>query len=371
MGGKKQSGWRPSILMSQFYGPAGPIYTYTQRRAVAMVAAARPVRKKQTAPKPPGMEEKCPCQAFQVLDLYWQSMSKAEQDVWNDAVKKPHMSGYQLWMKESLWLCKESGYLPACPSVSGGFSCNYIIRGDEKVPPEGDWIGKFPALRWSCTGPPDYVCVVMPEGDYATLAECEAVCVPSRFTCTGPPDWDCISDPLGEFATVEECEAVCRPPRWKCIGWPDYACTEDPDGEFETLEACQAECPEPQNVCQGCDPKIPDDLIIRFAGLPDSFAIFNGDVPISWDPITDCNWRGTLGLFNAHPVTRVYVPNKWIIYSAAYSSCYFEFEGFGISAVCRPWEMDFTLVRCKHSGCRPLRLECQHMEDATCEILHP
>jgi len=120
--------------------------------------------------------EKCPCHSFKVLDAYWTANAAALKPVWDAAVKRPHLSGYQLFMDEALKLCHSWGVLPACPSASGGFNWNCLVPSSVEVPPAGAWIGKA-ALRWACSGAPDFLCTINPNGAYASLAACQAACV--------------------------------------------------------------------------------------------------------------------------------------------------------------------------------------------------
>ena len=133
-----------SPLFSLIAGPAGTANVHRTRRGDRFAAAPRPIRKSYGGSAPPPAEESCPCKRFKILDVLWRQKTPAEKAAWNNAVKKHHMSGYELWMKESLTLCANCGMLPAGPSVSGGYSTSYLEASDDEVPPPGDWIGKAP-----------------------------------------------------------------------------------------------------------------------------------------------------------------------------------------------------------------------------------
>ncbi|MBA7643145.1 hypothetical protein ES703_50859 [subsurface metagenome] len=154
MAKRKPKGWFGNIWTTLLFGPAGPLNIHGQRRRRGMVVAPRKDTWVWDEPRPETVEPKCPCSCFKNLDLYWQKMDWGQKHVWNAAVKKPHMTGYNLFMKEGLSACYEHGYLPKVPSVSGGYSpfnCPYM---DKRIPPAGEWIGKAPIGKYHCTGAP-------------------------------------------------------------------------------------------------------------------------------------------------------------------------------------------------------------------------
>ncbi len=124
--------------------------------------------RKRTEPK---AKLSCPCVSFRLSDLRWRAFDAAEKKKWDAAVKRKPMSGYELFMKESMSLLNRGHNYPACPSVSGGFSCNYLIGGSDM--PE-EFIGEAPPppARWTCTGEPDWQCIPAEDGEYETKQEC-------------------------------------------------------------------------------------------------------------------------------------------------------------------------------------------------------
>jgi hypothetical protein len=97
---------------------------------------------------------KCPCNSFKLLDLYWQQNAAALRPVWNAAVKRRFLSGYQLFMDENLRSCHANGCFVSVPSASGGFNFDCVMLGSAEIPPAGAWIGKAPG-PWQHTCPVD------------------------------------------------------------------------------------------------------------------------------------------------------------------------------------------------------------------------
>lgn len=72
---------------------------------------------------------------FRYCDAVYQQMTAGQRAPWKAAVKKPAMSGYTLWMKESIHLATQGYYLPDAPSPSGGFSASDAEPGATYPPP--------------------------------------------------------------------------------------------------------------------------------------------------------------------------------------------------------------------------------------------
>ncbi len=83
--------------------------------------------------------------SYALADLQWQLMNRAERKVWNDAVKRPYLTGQALWMQEAMTLLVRSKCAPDVPSISGGFNPRKAIEGTKlrqcppPLPPPG-WI---------------------------------------------------------------------------------------------------------------------------------------------------------------------------------------------------------------------------------------
>ncbi len=69
-------------------------------------------------------------------------MSAADKKIWKDALKKPGISAYELYMKECLCTMIRTGTYPDGPTESGGFSCGLIAPGLVDAP-EG-FVGQVP-----------------------------------------------------------------------------------------------------------------------------------------------------------------------------------------------------------------------------------
>jgi len=76
-----------------------------------------------------------PCLAFKKADKIYSNWPEHKKQVWRDAVKKPVMSGYTLWMKECLYLWGKQEYAPDVPSISGGYTCEKATPGNTYPPP--------------------------------------------------------------------------------------------------------------------------------------------------------------------------------------------------------------------------------------------
>lgn len=80
-------------------------------------------------------QESVPCQGFMKADKLYSSFPESEKQVWRDAVKRPVMSGYTLWMSECLYLWSKGLSSPLKPSISGGYSPKKAIPGGPYPPP--------------------------------------------------------------------------------------------------------------------------------------------------------------------------------------------------------------------------------------------
>jgi len=90
--------------------------------------------------KPPGPDgeklDKPQNAAFAHADKLYQELTQEQRKLWHDAVKKPHMTGYDLWMKENLSHLLQ-GYKPSLtPSTSGGWSCKHLPHNGTLPYPE-------------------------------------------------------------------------------------------------------------------------------------------------------------------------------------------------------------------------------------------
>jgi hypothetical protein len=224
----------------------------------------------------------CPCKSFRNLDRYWTANSATLKPIWDAAVKRPGLSGYQLFMDENLHRCHIDGKLCSVPSSSGGFNFLNTVAGTVEVPPGGDWIGKA-LLKWACSGAPLWDCVMAPFGTYDTYEDCMGDCWEPAWSCSGDPDYECFEEEGGEYASLEDCEAVCWEPAWSCSGDPDYECFEEEGGAYASLEDCEAECWEPAWSCSG-DPDY--ECVEEEGGAYSSLEDCEADC---WEPAWHCS----------------------------------------------------------------------------------
>lgn len=83
--------------------------------------------------KPKKGIETCPCKSWTHADWLW-SHGFVDTDQWRKAVKRPGMSGYDLWMREAVHLASQGHYFPHMPSISGGWSASKCVLGFDYQP---------------------------------------------------------------------------------------------------------------------------------------------------------------------------------------------------------------------------------------------
>ena len=160
-----------SALLSAISGKVGS--TVFAPRQGHSAYHTRKVQEYNKGPKPPA--EQCSCWAWQFCDLTYQAMSDEDKLAWRNALKKRHMSGYDLWMKECLPLVNQGKNPPDSPSISGGFSSTTAVPGIRYPLPDGN----------PCQPPPP-----IPEGEECDNCEGDT---PLYFSCvisglTGEPE---------------------------------------------------------------------------------------------------------------------------------------------------------------------------------------
>ncbi len=77
------------------------------------------------------------CQNHKLADWLYQQKDDSDIAYWRRNLKAPHMSTYDLWMKECLATFASTGRVPSKASISGGYSIKKVIGG-------GDWIAPSP-----------------------------------------------------------------------------------------------------------------------------------------------------------------------------------------------------------------------------------
>ncbi len=76
----------------------------------------------------------CACDAYLLADWLWRRQRICREE-WRHAVKKPGLTGYDLWIMEATYLAKLGLYFPEHPSNSGGWSRKAAIPGHTYQPP--------------------------------------------------------------------------------------------------------------------------------------------------------------------------------------------------------------------------------------------
>ena len=112
----------------------------------------------------------------------------------------------------------------------------------------GDDTGR---TRYSCYD--DGTCHPDPNGQYATMADCQKNCGPrgdTRYSCYD--DGNCYPDPNGQYMSLADCQKLCRPDRgdnrWMCEGGN---CYPHPNGQFATQADCLKKCDPRGDI--GCE----------------------------------------------------------------------------------------------------------------------
>lgn len=199
---RDERGWRTCPLVFDLQGTAGPITLMHQYHKPPPVDSAHP----PPGPPPPGPP--CPCAVFRLADSSWKTLTPAQQQAWNNAVKKPGRSGYMLWMKESMVCMFQHGLFPQLdnPSPSGGFS-TIALNPDNELPCP-PIIGAAPPP----TPPPP------PEPPFDTCWKCDPP-LPAKLYVTVQGfkyDYSCANN-LGADRHVLNWRAPCS---WGCYNLP-------------------------------------------------------------------------------------------------------------------------------------------------------
>jgi len=228
---KTGSGWVPAPFFTAFIGAAANTRAHRIWKSGKMALQGRSGKEKIISDSPPPPEEvSCPCAVFKLVDRFWHENIDTLRPVWNAALKRPFMSGYELFMKENLTMVAHEGRMVSVPSVSGGFSTNELVPGPVFKPGQ-DIEGKAPMELWACI---EGECHFL-EGPFY---ESEEICIAE---CKGPPM------------------------KWTCLG---HECIEDQLGEFETYEACVASgCLSTPCPCNDCTPGMQSDITAILANF--------------------------------------------------------------------------------------------------------
>ncbi len=78
------------------------------------------------------------CQNHKLADWLYQQKGSGDIDYWRSKLKAPHMSTYDLWMKECLATFSKFGTSPKGASISGGYTINKVVGGGHWIAPSAD-----------------------------------------------------------------------------------------------------------------------------------------------------------------------------------------------------------------------------------------
>ncbi|MBA7534182.1 hypothetical protein ES705_26428 [subsurface metagenome] len=138
-------GW----LATKMSGSFGPSRIQYHRKEGKTVWRMKPPHKRKLELD---SSEANPCRQWKQADAIWVAQSENWRQMWREALKKPGMSGYDLWMKEALTLCSQGNNLPDVPSISGGWSTAKVIPGDTWPAAGKEPVIDYPLLpeSWDC-----------------------------------------------------------------------------------------------------------------------------------------------------------------------------------------------------------------------------
>jgi hypothetical protein len=209
--------------LGQTEGRASP---YASSRVIAKRHRIWQLSQPWTEPKP----HKCSCECFQLADALWQTMTEENRELWRAAVKAPQMSGYDVWMKEALYLCNRGINLPDAPGPGGGYSPINAKPGSTPAP--ASCLPEQPQVGWRCTGDPDWLCqeCAWEERQYDTEEDCLR---------------DCIKPPPPPYNDEDGCQCFyCTgtTSKYWTIEIPSHTSTHIPPSGFYVLEQDETNC---------------------------------------------------------------------------------------------------------------------------------
>lgn len=104
-----------SPLIASVSGPFGDWWARKRKRDRATDWLPRHYLKKKSS-------DHCACKCFTLADQIYHDMPEAQKDAWRLAATRQARSGYDLFMKEAIWLFSRRRSAPMYPSSSGGWS---------------------------------------------------------------------------------------------------------------------------------------------------------------------------------------------------------------------------------------------------------
>lgn len=119
----------PNVLATGFRGRSGQTI-YRKCPGKRGTATRRTDRSNRTH------RPKTSCHALKFCDAEYSKAPESVKNIWRTAATAPNISGYDLWMKESLRLATQGYCPPDLPSDSGGFTSQRAYPGVSRIPPE-------------------------------------------------------------------------------------------------------------------------------------------------------------------------------------------------------------------------------------------
>ncbi len=98
-------------------------------------------------PPPPAS---CACEAWKAADMNWVLLTEAQRQVWRDAVRRPGISGYDMYMSENMHCFHDGDGGPDGPSPSGGYSTvNVVCDAPDGIECPEACLHEEPPPEWS------------------------------------------------------------------------------------------------------------------------------------------------------------------------------------------------------------------------------
>lgn len=122
-----------------------PIVSASGRFSTSLLMVTPEGGSLRSNPYPRDMKHRSPslpfekaCQYHKLADYIYQQKDEADIHYWRYKLKAPHMSTYDLWMKECLACFWKFGSSPSDASISGGYSTDHVIGGGHWIVPTAE-----------------------------------------------------------------------------------------------------------------------------------------------------------------------------------------------------------------------------------------
>lgn len=134
-----------SHLVSSMSGVFGRHRVADRRGPNSTILYPRTPHQPMPAPGPP---DTCACESWQIADVLWVGEFEHTRQAWRDAVQRPGISGYDLWMGWHVWCFAQGLDAPATPPPSGGYSYD-VARCTGGTPVPDICAGRAPPPPWT------------------------------------------------------------------------------------------------------------------------------------------------------------------------------------------------------------------------------